>query len=173
MSDAAPMANVVLRSRARASFILGLALLLAVVCLWTVSSFLTNVRQISLRRSAVADPAQNILTGREPYNKPFLITWLCTASFTFYLIPPAFTYLRDRRRGIGYDAVDKVDAIASPVGSDAPLTTRETAHLAALFCTVWFAANYSMNASLALTTVSSMTVLSATSGALPSRHATL
>lgn len=45
-----------------------------------------------------------------------------------------------------------------------PLTTRETAQLAFVFCFLWFLANWSLNASLGLTSVASATVLSSMSG---------
>lgn len=48
--------------------------------------------------------------------------------------------------------------------SSPKLTTTETAHLAALFCVVWFAANWTVNASLGLTSVASSTVLAGMSG---------
>ena len=44
-----------------------------------------------------------------------------------------------------------------------PLTTRETAWLAAQFCLAWFAANWAMNAALSRTSVSSTVILSSTS----------
>jgi solute carrier family 35 protein F5 len=44
------------------------------------------------------------------------------------------------------------------------LTSGETAHLAATFCIVWFAANWTVNASLGLTSVGSSTVLAGMSG---------
>ncbi|KCV70608.1 hypothetical protein, variant [Fonticula alba] len=44
------------------------------------------------------------------------------------------------------------------------LTMRETAHLAILFCLLWFGANYTANASLAYTSVSSSMIFSTTSG---------
>ncbi|THH07613.1 hypothetical protein EW145_g3249 [Phellinidium pouzarii] len=45
-----------------------------------------------------------------------------------------------------------------------PLTTRQTAKLALAFCLIWFAANWSVNASLEFTSVASSTILSSTSG---------
>lgn len=33
------------------------------------------------------------------YNKPFLITYLCTSTFTLYLIRPLYSYLRRRSSG--------------------------------------------------------------------------
>ncbi|KAH9461982.1 hypothetical protein Pst134EB_005898 [Puccinia striiformis f. sp. tritici] len=46
------------------------------------------------------------------------------------------------------------------------LTTSETAHLASTFVLLWFAANWSVNAALGYTTVSSTTILSSMSGFL-------
>lgn len=45
-----------------------------------------------------------------------------------------------------------------------PLTVRQTAKLASVFCLIWFAANWSVNASLEFTSVASSTILSSTSG---------
>jgi solute carrier family 35 protein F5 len=45
-----------------------------------------------------------------------------------------------------------------------PLTTRETAQLASVFCFVWFLANWTLSASLGLTSVASATILSSMSG---------
>jgi len=53
---------------------------------------------------------------------------------------------------------------AVPVAVDPPLTTRETALLSLLFCGLWFAANWAMNAALGFTSVSSTTILSSMSG---------
>ena len=47
-----------------------------------------------------------------------------------------------------------------------PLTTKETAKLASVFCLFWFVANWSVNASLKFTSVASSTILSSTSGRL-------
>lgn len=52
----------------------------------------------------------------------------------------------------------------SVIVADPPLTVRETASLALMFCALWFCANWSMNASLGYTTVSSTTILSSMSG---------
>lgn len=45
-----------------------------------------------------------------------------------------------------------------------PLTVRETAKIAAWWSIVWFIANWAVNASLAWTSVASVTILSSTSG---------
>lgn len=47
---------------------------------------------------------------------------------------------------------------------DSPLTTKEIAHLAGTFVLLWFAANWSVNAALGYTSVSSTTILSSMSG---------
>ncbi|KAK4051247.1 hypothetical protein OIV83_003069 [Microbotryomycetes sp. JL201] len=52
----------------------------------------------------------------------------------------------------------------STVVVDPPLTVRQTAAVALMFCGLWFFANWSMNASLAFTSVSSTTILSSMSG---------
>lgn len=58
---------------------------------------------------------------------------------------------------------DAVSAAAAPPVLP-PLTLRETAVLAAQFTVVWFAANWSLNAGLGMTSVASGTTLSSTSG---------
>ncbi|KAG0264749.1 hypothetical protein BG011_006179 [Mortierella polycephala] len=58
-------------------YTLGILALLSVVCIWVSSSFLMN----------------NIFAGRN-YNKPFFITYINTASFSFYLLGPLFKQWR-------------------------------------------------------------------------------
>ncbi len=48
-----------------------------------------------------------------------------------------------------------------------PLTPRETAELAAVFCLLWFIANYTLSVSLEYTSVASATILSSMSGEYP------
>jgi len=160
------MDGIVLR---RADFNLGIACLLIVITGWTFSSFLTS----------------DILTGVEPYEKPWLLTWLCTCSFSLYLVRPFYDLLRNRLKSKLQSNEDKVaeegytqapinevhDDISEHrrplpilIDNEEPLTVPETARLAAWFCLAWFAANWAMNGSLALTTVSSVTILSSTSG---------
>ncbi|SGZ28362.1 BQ5605_C027g10322 [Microbotryum silenes-dioicae] len=207
-------------SESRRQYVLGTTLLLGVVLLWVSSSFLMNSMFTSMN-----------------YNKPFLVTYLCTATFTFYLIRPTWTYLQlehekkriapsgsitveTTSRPRAHTATKSSERLASmldPVGSitdsdgnvymrpdfafrarsqsrsisrprsllasnangsavhiagrplstmsnDPPLTIRETASLALLFCGLWFSANWSMNASLGYTSVSSTTILSSMSG---------
>ncbi|KAI5124626.1 hypothetical protein M0805_004236 [Coniferiporia weirii] len=154
----------------RKTYLQGVGLLLIVVFLWTASSFIT----------------QDLFEGG--YEKPFLVTYLNTTSFALYLLPWAFrTFVLRREEHVnnhsrrGYEAVavaDAVDVHASalisnfrPPPEDAcasealePLTVRQTAKLASVFCLIWFAANWSVNMSLEFTSVASSTILSSTSG---------
>ncbi|KAL5518872.1 hypothetical protein ACEPAH_555 [Sanghuangporus vaninii] len=157
----------------RKDYLQGVGLLLIVVFLWTSSNFVT----------------QDLFDGG--YEKPFLVTYLNTSSFSIYLIPWAVKRLvlnRAERASnpsrLGYEALSAVDSLEAPTSAlrtnfrapsiyteDArnsesldPLTTRQTAQLASVFCLFWFIANWSVNASLQFTSVASATVLSSTSG---------
>ncbi|GAA5970835.1 hypothetical protein JCM11641_004471 [Rhodosporidiobolus odoratus] len=65
---------------ARGQYLLGTAMLVLVVFMWISASFLMNV----------------MFTDME-YDKPFLVTYLCTSTFSFYLIKPAWRVWKDRR----------------------------------------------------------------------------
>ncbi|KIJ45636.1 hypothetical protein M422DRAFT_67097 [Sphaerobolus stellatus SS14] len=153
--------------RTTRQYIAGLLLLSIVVVLWTLSNFVTQALFIN------------------GYHKPFLVTYLNTSSFAFYLIPSAIRYYYKRRqddKGNGpnreqYAPLPTSSALeiasSAPPGpvepsSDytdlPPLTTTETAQLASIFCFFWFIANWSLNAALDYTWVASATILSATSG---------
>ncbi|KAM0787504.1 hypothetical protein ACM66B_003576 [Microbotryomycetes sp. NB124-2] len=186
-------------SQRRRRHLVGLGLTLLVVVLWVTSSFLMNSLFTSMT-----------------YNKPFLITYICTATFSLYLVRPAIVAWRDRRRrttavangnrpqnmfrtasgveplgtftdanGVVYmrpefsyrtrshsrsmsrgrpASVASGRASAPVIVTEAPLTVRQTAAVALMFCALWFFANWSMNASLAYTSVSSTTILSSMSG---------
>lgn len=150
-------------------YALGLFLLLVVVLLWTLSNYVT----------------QELF--KQGFNRPFLMTYLNTSSFSLYLISFGWRYMRERRgqglpprlsrfarRASGqYQALSPEEergliednyAVASSPSSDAPLTTGETSRLALEFCFLWFLANWSVNASLAYTSVASVTILSSMSG---------
>lgn len=161
-------------SAKKRNFAVGIGLLIIVVLLWTLSNFII----------------QDLLEGG--YDKPFLLTYLSTSTFAFYLIP----YLvreregisrwirRGRRRNIDRAlyarlAVSDAEDNASPlrpltrspspprspvVVSDEKLGARETASLALTFSLLWFIANWSVNASLGYTSVASTTILTTTSG---------
>ncbi|KAL6050504.1 Solute carrier family 35 member F5, variant 2 [Balamuthia mandrillaris] len=67
-----------------------------------------------------------------------------------------YTNLQDEEEALS------INTTASTI-TVAPFSSRELAKIALVFCLVWFIANYSYNASLTLTSVSSNTVLSSTS----------
>ncbi|KAG9078935.1 hypothetical protein FS749_009006, partial [Ceratobasidium sp. UAMH 11750] len=135
----------------RRQYVIGLVLLLVVVFEWTGSNFLT----------------QDLF--EDGYNKPFFVTYMNTASFSVYLIPALVKYLSRKRQG--YQVLVDVDEEpqvgrdrAAPDGVEPPLTSRETAKLAAIFCLFWFLANWTVNASLEFTSVASTTILASMSG---------
>ncbi|KAI0375331.1 hypothetical protein BV20DRAFT_985895 [Pilatotrama ljubarskyi] len=150
----------------RRDYLVGILLLLVVVVLWTSSNFLT----------------QDLF--EDGYEKPFLVTYLNTSAFALYLLPYVFRrfYAHSYQKSVGgglhagyeplltdVDAADAlaVDGLERDMGADSlskPLTTRETAHLAAVFCLLWFVANWTVNASLGYTSVASATILSSMSG---------
>ncbi|KAF9911131.1 hypothetical protein EC991_004685 [Linnemannia zychae] len=66
-------------------YTIGILALLSVVCIWVSSSFLMN----------------NIFAGQN-YNKPFFVTYVNTASFSFYLLGPLFQHWRESCGGSGY-----------------------------------------------------------------------
>lgn len=79
---------------------LGLFFLLCVVLLWVLSSFLLND-----------------LFEKGIYSKPFLITWINTSAFTFYLIP---YYLRYRLKKLSENSpiVRVLSSISSSAGQE-------------------------------------------------------
>ncbi|TFK76991.1 hypothetical protein BDN72DRAFT_754340 [Pluteus cervinus] len=145
------------------TYAVGIGLLFIVVFLWTASNFVTQ---------ALFDYG---------FNKPFLVTYLNTSAFTWYLVPYAIRRLikTERSGRAGYlrlsDSPEDAGTLVSDV-SPRPyltrpietindrLTDRETAKLALTFCMLWFIANWTVNASLGYTSVASATILSTTSG---------
>ncbi|CAK9781065.1 hypothetical protein CC85DRAFT_282573 [Cutaneotrichosporon oleaginosum] len=152
-------------------YLVGVGLLLCVVLLWTASNFITN----------------DLETGDHGWNKPFLITYLNTSSFAFYLIPVAWRYWRKRgKQDRGYSPLPQEEngnvSPRSTLSYGSPSTTvqnledgttvadppleklsiRETAEIAAWWSAVWFLANWSLNAALAMASVASVTILSST-----------
>ncbi|WVQ78806.1 hypothetical protein IAT38_000897 [Cryptococcus sp. DSM 104549] len=61
-------------------YLVGVSLLLGVVVLWTASNFITA----------------SLETGDDAWNKPFLITYFNTASFTIYLLPTIWRRYKHR-----------------------------------------------------------------------------
>ncbi|KAL7418552.1 hypothetical protein Q5752_007010 [Cryptotrichosporon argae] len=158
---------------ARRRYLSGIGLLLAVILLWTGSNFITA----------------DLETGEDSWNKPFLITYLNTSSFALYLVPKAFRYLRRRgvKREEGYVPLPTetppapfrptlrsrsplpvvrtapLSRIDSPPRAAARTPLGETTKTAAYWGAAWFVANWSLNASLAWTSVASVTIISSTS----------
>ncbi|KAJ8103313.1 hypothetical protein POJ06DRAFT_247225 [Lipomyces tetrasporus] len=151
---------------------LGLIFLLIVVFLWVLSSFMVNS-----------------IFETDIYRKPYLVTYLCTASFSLYLIRPLMdgsitlrrkgfkslnTYDRDNSPesvSLASDAEDSRSSaeVADRVSADLDtaasngLTIHETSMLSLQFCVLWFAANWLANACLSYTSVASGTILACTS----------
>lgn len=147
-------------------WILGLLNLSLVVIFWVLSSFLVS----DLFELAV-------------YRKPFLITFINTSCFIFYLIP----YLRSenislvqlisrvRHQSTGHQAVltvlhedygsnDNLPGLAALLAQKVEqISEYETVKLSLQFISLWFGANLVTNASLSYTSVASQTILSTTS----------
>ncbi|KAJ7619142.1 hypothetical protein DFH06DRAFT_1235447 [Mycena polygramma] len=142
------------RLKATRDYAVGIGLLLIVVILWTSSNFVT----------------QGMYQGG--YEKPFLVTYLNTSAFALYLVP--FQLRRWWRKRTGWQEPNEVrrgryegelpdpPLIADPSEEELPpLTIRETARLAFVFCFLWCVG---VNASLDYTSVASATILSSMSG---------
>ncbi|KAJ4489380.1 hypothetical protein C8J55DRAFT_504983 [Lentinula edodes] len=154
-------------------YAIGILLLLVVVFLWTTSNFVT----------------QDLF--QDGYEKAFLVTYLNTSAFSLYLLPfliksflPKITTTWRSRKTARYDSGQYEPLHSEDVYADddnsvetyrhergpsetselPPFTVRETADLAFIFCFIWFAANWTLNASLDYTSVASATILSSTSG---------
>ncbi|GAA5928197.1 DMT family transporter [Sporobolomyces koalae] len=103
----------------RGQYLLGTTLLILVVLLWVSSSFLMSGKSRSLSNRCCighfqvitgtyegigpgnrdrSEARRKMFTGME-YNKPFLVTWICTSTFSLYLIRPGLQYWRNRRIG--------------------------------------------------------------------------
>ncbi|ODV86309.1 hypothetical protein CANARDRAFT_27545 [[Candida] arabinofermentans NRRL YB-2248] len=147
--------------RSRREWRLGLFFLSCVVVLWVLSSVLLN----SLFESGT-------------YSKPFLITWINTATFSLYLIP--YYYNKYKGKLSHKSKVQSNDIYGSTAPNHQsdnpttvqsyeeqvtlqPLTFTETKTLALWFCGLWFLSNLTTNSSLIYTSVSSQTILSSTS----------
>ncbi|KAI8343518.1 hypothetical protein BC941DRAFT_411611 [Chlamydoabsidia padenii] len=145
----------------------GIFALLGVVFIWVTSSF-----------------AMNSIFGELQYNKPFLVTYLNTATFSFYLIPLLFKRSRKHteddikilnttreptgpRQQHGYQQLSELESrshLSNIATTTTKLGTLETIRLSFAFCILWFFANYTTNASLAYTSVGSSTILASMSG---------
>ncbi|KAL2135206.1 hypothetical protein VTI74DRAFT_9412 [Chaetomium olivicolor] len=154
---------------------LGIALLLVVVFLWTLSNFLASY-----------------IFSDGTYNKPFFLVYVNTSCFAISLIPitvrhvmqngldatkiTALAMWREWRLGVTplkardegedeerllVDDEGSLDALGNrPEGK---LSLAETARLSLEFAMLWFAANYFASACLEYTSVGSVTILTSTS----------
>jgi len=138
----------------------GLALLGVVLVMWLLSSYIMN----ALFKS---DKGDETIPISNYYNKPFLVTYLNTASFIFYLIPSGLGRIRlskpyrkifAGKRFLTVPQISDEDPLLETATPDAAaaqdkLDLRETAVLALQFCLLWFVANYTSNAALSYTNV--------------------
>lgn len=154
-------------------WVLGLVNLASVVIFWVMSSFLVS----DLFESAI-------------YRKPFLITYINTACFSFYLIPylsyekislmefiqlvkreyreSRYTrlptaYSETGNYGSRSGSEDMIEGEESGQTPDLKIGVLETIWLSLKFCALWFSANLVTNGSLSYTSVASQTILSSTS----------
>ncbi|KAI9025875.1 hypothetical protein CLU79DRAFT_743583 [Phycomyces nitens] len=142
-------------------YINGILILLVVVVIWVSSSF-----------------TMNSIFGDQKYNKPFLVTYINTTTFSFYLIPLLIFRKKDKYQPEEIDLQDSARLLEDHESGDQEsfvkpqiepqiqpkLSDRETIKLSLTFCLLWFCANYTNNASLAYTSVGSSTILSSMSG---------
>ncbi|CAO3646076.1 unnamed protein product [Cunninghamella blakesleeana] len=140
-------------------YIGGICALLGVVFIWVSSLF-----------------AMNSIFGELEYNKPFLVTYLNTATFSFYLIPSLFKRTKKKQLFPEEETTKLLNtpessSIQQPTElestkshSSDKLSKLETIKLSLAFCILWFFANYTTNASLAYTSVGSSTILASMSG---------
>lgn len=152
---------------------LGLILLGVVVFLWVASNFLVN----DIFESGT-------------YRKPYFVTYLNTGTFSIYMIPSTFRWIKSRFVKTPKNTTPKPTAAehegllfqSSSEHSLADLeenaslskkkdtkqntekfTTYEIAKLASQFSILWYLANFCSNASLSYTSVGSSTLLTSTS----------
>ncbi|GAA98818.1 uncharacterized protein L969DRAFT_18434 [Mixia osmundae IAM 14324] len=62
------------------TYLVGVCMLLCVICLWVLSNFIMSWQFLS-----------------QSYDKPFAITWICTSTFSLYLVPEAIRCCHRRR----------------------------------------------------------------------------
>ncbi|KAI9255466.1 hypothetical protein BY458DRAFT_520088 [Sporodiniella umbellata] len=141
------------QSQLEKRYFTGILALSVVVCIWVGSSFVLN----------------NVFSDLN-YDKPFMITYINTATFSLYLLPYQLRRLRHTQRVkknwmVEMRLLDKCSEDGLERGKEVPkLDQIETIKLSVQFCLLWFLANYVTNASLSYTSVTSSTILSSTSG---------
>ncbi|KAG8991142.1 hypothetical protein FRB94_014778 [Tulasnella sp. JGI-2019a] len=165
----------------RRDYVIGIILLLIVVLEWTGSGFLTQ----GLFNEGYEKPFLVTYLNTSAfalYLVPFLFRYLRNRQRADGEggLPDASPSFRSQYDPLPNDA--SADATVTYISSTTPfltsesrrspltpddlppLTTRETAQLASIFCFFWFVANWSVNASLDYTSVASSTILSSMSG---------
>ncbi|KAJ4306367.1 hypothetical protein N0V88_001167 [Collariella sp. IMI 366227] len=154
---------------------LGIALLLVVVFLWTLSNFLASY-----------------IFSDGTYSKPFFLVYINTSCFAFSLIPITVRYVMqnglDATMATALEMWREWRMVVTPLktrdegedqerllvedeggldGLDSKqeekLSLAETARLSLEFALLWFAANYFASACLEYTSVGSVTILTSTS----------
>ncbi|ODQ67632.1 hypothetical protein NADFUDRAFT_69425 [Nadsonia fulvescens var. elongata DSM 6958] len=135
---------------------IGLLFLGLVVLGWVMSGYLVNT----------------LFEGGK-YRKPYLVTYINTGMFSFYLIPTIYNYGKKQLglikktelniSDIPVPDYEPVPSNASTTKIENEFTTKELAILSSQFCILWFLSNFFTNSSLAFTNVSSATILSCTS----------
>lgn len=137
-------------------YALGILILFVVVLLWTVGNF-------------VAQDAFD--TG---FRKPFWVTYLNGITFVVYLVPYALKHVM-LKYGVhawgsktiahaDYQSLPTDDKEGPEVSSTRPFTERETFRLALSFAFPYFLLNWSLYASLSMTSVTSSTIIGSTVG---------
>ncbi|KAK9458529.1 uncharacterized protein V1516DRAFT_682401 [Lipomyces oligophaga] len=132
---------------------LGLILLFLVVLLWVSSSFMVNA-----------------IFETEIYRKPYLVTYICTASFSLYLIRPLLAgsltwsdIFTKKPKQVDFESESESASFVETQFKSEALSIHETSMLSLQFCVLWFIANWLANACLSYTTVASGTILACTS----------
>eukprot|EP01100_Stratorugosa_tubuloviscum_P010147 TRINITY_DN4325_c0_g1_i1.p1 TRINITY_DN4325_c0_g1~~TRINITY_DN4325_c0_g1_i1.p1 ORF type:complete len:402 (+),score=105.22 TRINITY_DN4325_c0_g1_i1:106-1311(+) len=144
--------------------IIGIFCLLGVVVIWVGSGTLS----------------QFLFTEIE-FNKPFFLTYFSTTAFCLYLLGFLFFEDWEFTMNIGSFTISRSTKAPIPIFSycnkfkyklcthsevsltNEKLSTLEVAKIALMFCPIWFCANYFFNLALSYTSLSSATILSATS----------
>ncbi|KAG1048596.1 hypothetical protein G6F43_009023 [Rhizopus delemar] len=140
-------------------YFVGSLALSAVIFIWVASSFVMNNMFSDLK-----------------YNKPFMITYINTTTFSLYMLPYICSFRKYKIESLNENGASETevrllgndntvdDTEEEPETIQSALDIVETIKLSLTFCFLWFLANYTTNASLAYTSVTSSTILSSMSG---------
>eukprot|EP01127_Copromyxa_protea_P000041 TRINITY_DN10036_c0_g1_i2.p1 TRINITY_DN10036_c0_g1~~TRINITY_DN10036_c0_g1_i2.p1 ORF type:complete len:367 (-),score=58.49 TRINITY_DN10036_c0_g1_i2:23-1123(-) len=141
------LASIKARYNQLGKWTLGLILLGLVVFIWVGGSVFI----------------QFIFTNQD-FTRPFFLTYYNTCLFSVYLV--GFALFPKWRNPTSRKEEETVVLEQEETDKEPELPTatwRETALISAVFCPIWFLANYTFNLSLSLTSVSSNTIISTTS----------